>query len=291
MDITRISKPYTAKSYMNCHEDLDKLHIGTIDNHNYFIPFKIGQDAFSERENSECFELLNGEWDFSYYESVIDLPDNFTEIPLNDVITVPSNWQLLGYDKAQYTNINYPIPFDPPFVPDDDPVGIYKRKYSYSADDLKRILCFEGVDSCFYLYINSKFVGYSQVSHHTSEFDITDYLCEGENDITVAVLKWCDGTYLEDQDKFRLSGIFRDVYVLSRAEKRLENYVVTAQPDDRFIDGVLCVKLQGADATLRLYDGDNLLFEERAFDNTEFEITINNLYHLLYKSLLLHKKD
>lgn len=259
------------------HEDLQKLHVGTLNDHNYFIPFKKGQNAFSERENSQRFELLNGEWDFSYFESVIDLPDDFTQLELSDMITVPSNWQLFGYDVAQYTNINYPIPFDPPYVPDENPVGIYKRIYNYKPDGLRKILCFEGVDSCFYIFVNSEFVGYSQVSHHTSEFDVTDLLNEGENEITVAVLKWCDGTYLEDQDKFRLSGIFRDVFVLSRPENRLENYVITAQPDNSFKNGNFSLTLHGADATIRLFDGDNLLFEEKAYDKKTFEKTVENV--------------
>lgn len=277
MDITRIAEKNSQKSYMKYHEDLESLHINTLPSHCYFIPFKKEQDAFSNREESAFFELLNGEWDFSYYESIVDLPDNFCDIDCKDKITVPSNWQLFGYDTAQYTNINYPIPFDPPFVPDDNPVGIYKTTYNYTPDGLKKILCFEGVDSCFYLYINSEFVGYSQVSHHTSEFDVTTYLKEGKNNITVAVLKWCDGTYLEDQDKFRLSGIFRDVYVLSRPENRLENYVLTSLPDKSFKNGQFKITLYGSDAFIRLYDGENLIFEENIEENVTFEKTVENV--------------
>ena len=114
--------------------------------------------------------------------------------------------------------------YNPPFVSDDIPVGVYQREYNYKSDGNLRILCFEGVDSCIYLYVNGKFVGFSEVSHHTSEFDITPFLFEGENIITVAVLKWCFGTYLEDQDKIRLNGIFRDVYVLNRPKNHLFDY-------------------------------------------------------------------
>ena len=200
MDISKISAPNSPKSKMIYHEDPRKLHINTLEKHCYFIPFALEQDPFEDRENSSRFKFLNGEWDFRYYDSIIDMEDDFVSVPFEKKIPVPSNWQLCGYDRPQYTNICYPIPYDPPFVPDDNPVGVYSRSYNYTADGLDRILVFEGVDSCIYLYINGKFAGYSQVSHSTSEFDITPFLREGENNITAAVLKWCDGTYLEDQD-------------------------------------------------------------------------------------------
>ena len=276
MDISLIAEKGSPKSFMIYHEDPSKLHIGTLPDHCYFIPFGPGQDPFALREGSERFELLNGEWDFCWYESIVDMPDDFTDTVFTDSIIVPSNWQLHGYDTAQYTNVNYPIPYDPPYVPDDIPVGVYRRGYSYAPDGMRRILCFEGVDSCLYLYINGRFAGYSQVSHHTSEFDITDMLHEGTNIITAAVLKYCDGTYLEDQDKFRLSGIFRDVYMLSRPEKRINDYRITAEPDEDG-GGVLRVTVHGADAVIRLYDGDKLIAEGRAADGGTFECTVKDV--------------
>lgn len=273
MNISQIAQQGTAKSCMTFHEDPEQLHIGTLPDHCYFIPFAKGENAFGERESSSRFELLNGEWEFGYYESIIDLPDDFTETELPEKLSVPSNWQLQGnYDKPQYTNVCYPIPFDPPHVPDDIPVGVYRKNYTYTPDGMRKILCFEGADSCIYLYINGKFAGYSQVSHHTSEFDITDLLQEGENRITAAVLKWCDGTYLEDQDKFRLSGIFRDVYILSRPAKRLENYRITSD-----MYGNFRVSVTGADVKLRLYDGDRLITEGIAADGNTFECKIENV--------------
>ncbi len=276
MKVSDIAKPGSPKSRMIFHEDTNSLHIGTLPDHAYFIPFAKGQDAFALRESSERFELLNGSWDFDYYDSIIDMPDYFTEQKNSARIPVPSNWQLHGYDKAQYTNICYPIPFDPPFVPDDIPVGVYGRDYAYEPDGFRRILCFEGVDSCLYLYVNGEFAGYSQVSHHTSEFDITDLLHAGSNRITAAVLKWCDGTYLEDQDKFRLSGIFRDVYVLSRPEKRLENFRITAEPDSSFKNGKLRISVQGVSAKLRLFDGEKLICEGEVSEDKPFETTVEN---------------
>ena len=256
MDISLLAKPGSPKSLMIFHEDPEKLHIGTLPDHAYFIPFAKGHNPFAERESSERIEMLNGEWDFKYYDSIIYLDDDFINMPFTEKIPVPSNWQLHGYDKAQYTNVVYPIPFDPPYVPDNIPVGIYQRKYTYSADGMRKILTFEGVDSCIYLYINNRFAGYSQVSHHTSEFDITDMLESGENTITAAVLKWCDGTYLEDQDKIRLSGIFRDVYVVSRPQKRLENYRIKTILSADNSSAVLEIELMGADGEIFLSDSN-----------------------------------
>lgn len=229
MNISRISASGTPKNRMVFHEDLQQLHVGTLGKRCYFIPFAPGQDPFAARGNSSRMRLLNGDWDFRYYSSIIDLEDDFTALPGNTTIPVPSNWQLHGFDVPQYTNVSYPIPFDPPYVPDDIPVGVYSRDYSHVPDEMRRILVFEGVDSCVYLYVNGEFVGYSQVSHSMQEFDITPFLKEGNNRITAAVLKWCDGTYLEDQDKIRLSGIFRDVYILSRPEERLEDYRIATR--------------------------------------------------------------
>lgn len=254
MDISKISAKGSPKSKMIFHEDEQNLHIGTLDKHCYFIPFSPEQDPFGDRECSNRFELLNGEWDFRYYESIIDLEDDFVSVSFEKKISVPSNWQLHGYDKPQYTNVSYPIPYDPPYVPDDIPVGVYRRSYPYAPDGLSRILVFEGVDSCIYLYVNNEFAGYSQVSHSTSEFDITAFLHEGENVITAAVLKWCDGTYLEDQDKFRLSGIFRDVYVLSRPQKRLGNYIIKTLLSEDLSSAELVFTAFGMDAFAELSD-------------------------------------
>lgn len=276
MDMSLIARKGSAKSGMVYHEDPAVLHVGTLPPHCYFVPFKDGADPFAERECSDRFELLDGEWGFCYYDSIIDLPDDFTDIEPDKTIPVPSNWQLHGYDVKQYTNVCYPIPYDPPYVPDDDPVGVYSRSYDYNPDGMRRILVFEGVDSCFYLYINGVFAGYSQVSHMTSEFDITDLLHEGENTVTAAVLKWCDGTYLEDQDKFRLSGIFRDVYVLSRPEKRIESYRINTVLKDSGAELLLTV--HGADADVTLFDSEGkLLFSGRAENGAVLSVNVDDV--------------
>ncbi len=256
MRVNEIAAAGSPKSKMIYHENPEMLHVNTLARHSYFIPFAKDQDPFAKREESKSFELLNGDWKFRYFDSILDLEDDFLSVESKKTIPVPSNWQLYGYDKPQYTNVAYPIVFDPPFVPDDDPVGIYSRDYSYAKDDKDRILVFEGVDSCFYLYINDTFVGYSQVSHAISEFDITGFLKEGKNKITVAVLKWCDGTYLEDQDKIRLSGIFRDVYVLSRPKERLEDYQVKTILLKKGEPAQLTLTVKGCDVQAVLSDPD-----------------------------------
>ena len=213
------------------------------------------QDAFVEREQSSRFFLLNGQWNFRYYDSFGDLEANFLEMKEYTDIPVPSNWQLHGYDVPQYTNIHYPIPYDPPFVPDQNPAGVYNREFTVDlSDGFERFLNFEGVDSCFYLYINNQFVGYSQVSHMTSEFNITRYLVSGTNSITVVVLKWCDGTYLEDQDKWRMSGIFRDVYILSRPRGKIEGFQVTSKLHDSCTKADITVDVTAnTEVTVKLY--------------------------------------
>lgn len=214
------------------HENFEIIHWNMEPPRNYYIPFQGGENIFGGRERSKRFHLLSGIWRFCYLESYQELSGLTREKLWSKAgeMPVPGCWQMHGYDKPQYVNYRYPIPFDPPYVPDNTPVGIYETSWYIVPDKTRKyFLNFEGVDSCFYLYINGVFAGYSQVSHNTSEFDITPYLNEGENRITAAVLKWCDGTYLECQDKWRMSGIFRDVYVLERPKERIIFYRVHTQ--------------------------------------------------------------
>ena len=217
-------------------EDLNTLHVGTERPRSYYVPFGTAKDIFvSEREDSDRFGLLNGQWGFNYYKSIDRVPDTAInpQLPVDrgNMISVPSVWQTNGYDQVMYTNVDYPFPADPPYIPRDNPCGVYSRDFSVPSawDGFNKYIVFEGVDSCFYLYINGKFIGYSQVSHCTSEFDITSALKEGANRITVIVLKWCEGSYLEDQDKFRYSGIFRDVYLLGRPKGHLRDYEIRTE--------------------------------------------------------------
>ncbi len=208
----------------NYHQDPATLHVGCEAPRAYFVPYQNEKTALKGNRNaSDRFVTLCGDWDFTFYKSLRDVPDFTMEGFTSDSqkINVPRSWQTMlgrGYDTPNYVNVVYPIPVDPPFVPDDNPCGLYSRavKLHPAMLDKSVYMNFEGVDSCFYLYINRQFVGYSQVSHMTSEFEVSKYLHAGENLIQVLVLKWCDGTYLEDQDKFRWSGIFREVYFLLR---------------------------------------------------------------------------
>lgn len=261
MKLEQISSPGSARSHMIYHENPEALHVNTLKKHAYFVPFAPDQDPFGARETSARLQLLNGTWNFRYYDSVIDLEDDFVANTGDTTIPVPSNWQIHGYDGHQYTNVAYPIPFDPPFVPDENPVGIYDRNYVYEPDGLERILVFEGVDSCLYLHVNGSFVGYSQISHCTSEFNITPYLSEGDNRIVVAVLKWCDGTYLEDQDKFRMSGIFRDVYVLKRPRQCIFDYNIKTKINFDDNTAELEIKVIGCDVHVELCSPDGKRLE------------------------------
>ena len=221
------------------YENLSVLHENTMPARAYYIPASRRMDNLVEhREESDRMQLLNGTWKFQYFNSIYDIQDSFFEKNYDtenfDEIQVPSVWQMAGYDTHQYTNIRYPFPFDPPYVPQDIPCGTYVHTFVYHKDENapKAFLNFEGVDSCFYVWINGSYVGYSQVSHMTSEFDITDLLRDGENSIAVLVMKWCDGSYLEDQDKFRMSGIFRDVYILKRPKQAISDYHIKTRIED-----------------------------------------------------------
>ena len=216
------------------YEDLNVMHDKTMPARTYYIPASVRMnDLVEHRERSDRFQLLNGEWKFQYYNSIYDVTESFYEKGYDvsgfDQVTVPGVWQMDGYDTHQYTNIRYPFPFDPPYVPQDIPCGAYVHNFEYYREKKasKAFLNFEGVDSCFYVWVNGAYAGYSQVPHATSEFDVTDLLNDGENTLAVLVLKWCDGSYLEDQDKFRMSGIFRDVYLLKRPEKTIRDYYIT----------------------------------------------------------------
>ena len=221
------------------YENLNVLHENTMPARAYYIPASKRMDNLVEhREESDRMQLLNGTWKFQYFTSIYNIKDSFFEKNYDtenfDEIQVPSVWQMAGYDTHQYTNIRYPFPFDPPYVPQDIPCGAYVHNFEYSRDEKasKAFLNFEGVDSCFYVWINGSYIGYSQVSHMTSEFDVTDVLQDGTNTVAVLVMKWCDGSYLEDQDKFRMSGIFRDVYILKRPKQAISDYHIKTRIED-----------------------------------------------------------
>ncbi|MEE0970373.1 MAG: glycoside hydrolase family 2 TIM barrel-domain containing protein [Clostridia bacterium] len=208
------------------HKSLTSLHVGCEEPRAYYIPYQSESAALKDiRSQSTNFVSLCGDWDFKYYSSVEDIGDFCADgfyMGDFDKLTVPMSWQTQferGYDFPNYKNVNYPFPINPPHVPNKIPCGLYVRSFNVTKKMLKEkslYLNFEGVDSCFYLFVNNKFAAYSQVSHMTSEIDITPFVFAGRNTLKVLVFKWCDGSYLEDQDKYRYSGIFREVYLLMR---------------------------------------------------------------------------
>ena len=197
------------------------------------------------------YRLLNGEWDFAYFERDTDVPE---VIENWDKITVPSCWQLCGYGHPNYTNINYPFPYDLPFVPDDNPCGVYRRTFDIAKKFGRVYFVFEGVCSCAFLYVNGGYVGFTQGSRLQAEFDITDFVTEGENTVTVKVLKWCCGSYLEDQDAFRYNGIFRDVYILQRPKNHIRDFELIPNGES------VTVSVEGG-AHLEIFEDDALLFD------------------------------
>ena len=220
---------------MRRYEDLTRIHENTLPPRAHYIPYDTLEKALKgDKAASAYYKLLNGEWDFRYFARDIDCPEEITEW---DKVPVPSCWQMTGYEKPYYTNVNYPYPVDPPYVPDDNPLGVYRRFLTVTAEEAARenTLVFEGVAPCMELFVNGSYVGYSTVSHSTSEFPVT--LKEGENEILVKVYKWCVSSYLEDQDFMRNNGIFRDVYLLSRPQGHLFDINVGFDATGIYYDG------------------------------------------------------
>ena len=236
---------------MRFYEDLNKIQENRLPQRAYYIP-----------ENEPPYNLLNGQWDFCYYEA--DYMEGKVA-PKWDTIPVPSCWQLHGYERPYYTNINYPYPIDPPYVPDMNPMGVYRRKFTVENAANRQYMIFEGVSSNLELYINGRYVGYTQGSHLQAEFDITDFVTVGENEVLAKVRKWCSGSYLEDQDFLRFNGIFRDVYVLSRPEGHVRDIHVVTEGNQIVVD------LEGS-ALVALYAGDTLLQTADVKDHVVFEV-------------------
>ena len=264
----------------NYHRDLQTLHFNCEKPRAYFIPYASEEGAkIANRSKSDYFKTLCGEWNFKWYPTVYDV-EEIEKYDVNgegyDRIDVPSCWQRYlgrGYDTPNYTNVRYPFPIDPPHIPDDIPCGLYMREFTLTEKEIaskKTYINFEGVESCFYLWINDNFVAYSQVSHMTSEIDVTDFVNVGKNTIKVLVLKWCDGSYLEDQDMYRYSGIFREVFLLFRSENHIRDIYVKPVVDDKYEDAVLTVETEIDEATVvdyMFYAPDGELIRKGSFDS------------------------
>ncbi len=276
----------------NYHKTQEILHIGCEPPKAYFIPFSSPvAGEYPLREMSERFVSLCGEWDFRYYDAAWKVEDAAKEdLTAAETIDVPRSWQTYldrDYDIPHYSNQEYPFPVDPPHVPADNPCGLYRKVLNVTEEMLKYqiFLNFEGVDSCFYLYLNGVFVGYSQVSHMTSEFDITEYLHLGENEVRVLVLKWCDGSYLEDQDKYRLSGIFREVYLLLRDSARITDVYLHPSLDleaDRAVLRIEAATNVPVAWSYRLYAPSGATVAEGAAEAGEGECALTLSHPLLW---------
>lgn len=227
----------------------------------YYLPYADEESALEGRGDTPYRQMLSGEWNFKYFERVIDIDEAVFQLgyPFTETIPVPSNWQMHGYDIPQYTNVEYPYPVDPPYVPVDNPAGVYSRTFAIDADWNGReiYLRCEGVAPCMLLYINGKEAGYTQGSHLPSEFNITPFLKQGENTVSIMVAKWCEGSYLEDQDFFRLSGIFRDIYLLARDKNHIRDYFIHTELSSDYRDASVTIDLEtvgGGDVEVALLD-------------------------------------
>lgn len=240
----------------------------------HFLTFPSKEKALlNNNRYTHAFKNLNGVWKFMFLDAPEYSPEGFFnsdfDVTKMDDITVPGNWQLQGYGKMHYSDLWYNFPINPPYVPTENPTGIYKRTFfvEESYRDKKIIIRFCGVDSAYHLWINGKEVGYSKVARNESEFDITDLIRVGEeNDVTVRVYQWSDGTYLEDQDMWWESGIFRDVELIGVPKDGINDYKVIADLDDEYKNGIFKVEAflrttKEVNVTFELVDaGENIVF-------------------------------
>lgn len=277
----------------------------------YFIPFsneKLADKAsiLNRRYTSDKVRCLNGEWDFKYYKRVDDLPSNFdTDEILFDQIPVPSSWQMLKYEPPFYTNINYQFKPNPPVIPTNKPagkygedingtvykckkeqynsVGVYRTKFEIENLEKRFIIAFFGVASNLELYINGKYVGYSEGAHNTAEFDLNNYLVEGENELLAVVYKWCNGSYLEDQDMFRHNGIFRDVCLFIEDPTYVKDFeFFTIKNNDGKYDVILSIDIAS-------YDGAKV--EAKLLDKKGKVIAAKNADASAYTKIMFDKLD
>lgn len=228
-------------------ENPEVFNIGQAKPHANYIPFKSFEEAIHNQAwESSFFLSLNGEWDFSWSKSPDTRPSEFYhnnyETDAWDKIDVPSNWELQGYGTPIYVNDRYPFPKNPPYIPNDNnPVGCYKKKFDIPNDwkDHRISIVFEAIRSAAHFWINGEYLGYNQDSRTPIEFDLTNYLHESGNYISVEVYRWSDGSYLECQDMWRLSGIFRDVYLVAQPKIKIRDFRIDATLNETYENGIL----------------------------------------------------
>lgn len=273
--IVKAGSPAASLSAILARRDWENpaiTHLNQLPAHPPFCSWRTPEEARDDRPSSRL-RSLNGRWRFSYFSRPEAVPESWLQgdLPDADAVTVPSNWQMAGYDAPIYTNVNYPIPVNPPFVPEENPTGCYSLTFEADAGWLasgETRVVFDGVNSAFHLWCNGHWIGYAQDSRLPSEFDLSAALQPGANRLAVMVLRWSDGSYLEDQDMWRMSGIFRDVSLLHKPQTCISDLQVTTHLNDSFsyadLDTLVVAKgadLQGVQATLQLWDGDEKLGE------------------------------
>ena len=268
--------------------NFDVAEINKLSPRAYFIPYssmeKLSeQNVLTERYNSDIVTVLNGEWDFKYYEKDMLIPKEFyTDRVQFDKVTVPSTWQRTGYREPCYLNTRYE--FDAklyPGIPEEVAMGVYRKTINIDNTEKVYILTFMGVISSLDLYVNGEFVGYSEGAHNSAEFNISKYLQKGENEILAVVSKWSTGTYLECQDMFRENGIFRDVLLTELSKTYLYDFTVDTEKKGNTYDLKVAFKVkgekEGSAVTVELFDGENLLAKETADAKSKSSITFSNL--------------
>lgn len=233
------------------YQDQKIIHRNRLLSHSYFMTYKNEVEALTyERKMAKGFQLLNGNWKFLYAASPEEFTEEFYKVEYDisnwNELTVPSHWELNGYGNPHYTNVQYPFPVEPPYIPSENPTGYYRRDFYLNPSQIvdKTYLRFEGVDSSFHIWINGIFVGYSTGSREASEFDITPHINKGKNSISVKVYKWSATSYLEDQDMWWLSGIFRDVYLYTKTNTHIQDLFVKTLLDDEYKDATLDIEMK-----------------------------------------------
>ena len=234
---------------LNDWENPQVVGINKVAGHVDVVPYESVAAALTgAREHSPYFRLLNGLWSFQLVANPQRVPDEFgsSEFDTNgwDAVQVPGNWMMQGYDKPIYTNVQMPIPNTPPFVPkEDNPTGLYRRTFTVDEgwNGRQIFICFAGVESAFYVWVNGQAVGYSQDSRLPAEFDVTEYVQVGENDLRLVVIRWSDGSFVEDQDHWRMAGIHRDVYLYAKPKVHIFDFMARPELNDDFVDGRLQV--------------------------------------------------
>ena len=254
------------------HKDPTVFNFNELPYRSYFIPFESREKTAEKREKSAFFTSLCGEWLFRYAETAFDMNDFVSEgadLSGFETVDIPEVWQTHGKDYLQYQTSPYPFIFNPPFPPAKNPCAAYVKNFNISKNASKNYeLHFEGKDSCVYVWLNGAFVGYGEVPHQDSAFNVTPYLRDGDNVLCALVFKWCSGSYLDDQDKIRMSGIFRDVYLLERSPGGLADFSVTADMDGNFSLKV-CADMPVEAA---LYDGAREIFSTTVTDRFDFKV-------------------